>query len=303
MGRKRAFTLVELLVVIAIIGILVALLLPAVQAAREAARRMSCGNNLKQLALATHNYHDTHGRFPAGGLNWPTPTGQVNPPRFRNVSLFVLILPQVEQGPLSQAWDFNDPWQNVLAGRSATVLSVLICPTDYLPNKLAADNNGRQFALTSYGGNGGIQSYHPDRATRDGIFYMNSLVRIADVLDGTSNTLFFGERYHRDREYDANAGTRTLMAGWGYWSPSSGSPGMGDVTLGTLVPINYLHPLGVAVNATYEDRRITAMGSGHPGGCNVALADGSTRFVSATTEIAVWRALSTRDRGEVIGEF
>ena len=130
MSTRKAFTLVELLVVIAIIGILVALLLPAIQAARGAARRMSCGNNLKQLALAAQNYHDTHRVFPAGGLNWPTPPGQTNPPKYRNVSLFVLMLPQVEQGPAVAAWDFNDPWQNVLAGRSATVLDVLICPAD-----------------------------------------------------------------------------------------------------------------------------------------------------------------------------
>ena len=192
MQKTKAFTLVELLVVIAIIGILVALLLPAVQAAREAARRMSCSNNLKQLGLASHNYHDTHKKFPAGSLNWATLPGQVNPPKFRNVSLFVLLLPQVEQGPLSAAWDFNDPWQNVLAGRAATVLSVLQCPSDASTTKVATDSSGRQFGLTSYGGNGGVQSYHPNRATRDGVFYFGSDVRIADILDGTTNTLLFG---------------------------------------------------------------------------------------------------------------
>ena len=303
MTRRKAFTLVELLVVIAIIGILVALLLPAIQAARGAARRMSCGNNLKQLALATQNYHDTHGKFPAGGLNWSTPPGQPNPPKYRNVSLFVLILPQVEQGPLSESWDFMDPWQNVLAGRAATILDVFICPGDNLPTKIAVDNNGRQFGMTSYGGNAGVQSYAPANATRDGIFYMNSDNRMADIIDGTSNTLLFGERYHRDVDYDLNAGTFTKLAGWGYWCPSSGAPGMGDVTLGTMVPINYLHPPGVAVNATYEERRITAMGSGHSGGCNVALADGSTRFVSESVDKATWRALSTRAGGETIGSY
>jgi prepilin-type N-terminal cleavage/methylation domain-containing protein len=174
MGSRKAFTLVELLVVIAIIGILVALLLPAIQAARGAARRISCTNNLKQIALATHNYHDTHSVFPAGGLNWPAPPGQPNPPRFRNVSLFVLILPQVEQGPLSASWDFDDPWQNILSGRAATVLNVLICPADYLPSRVAVDSSGRQFGMTSYGGNAGVQSYQTANATRDGVFYMNS---------------------------------------------------------------------------------------------------------------------------------
>ena len=100
---------------------------------------------------------------------------------------------------------------------------------------MGVDNNGRQFALTSYGGNGGCAVLPSDRATRDGVFSMNSAIRIGDILDGTSTTLFFGERYHFDSNYDANAGTYTKLAGWGYWSPSSGSPGMGDVTLGTFV--------------------------------------------------------------------
>jgi prepilin-type N-terminal cleavage/methylation domain-containing protein len=303
MTMRRAFTLVELLVVIAIIGVLVALLLPAIQAARGAALRASCINNLKQLATAAHNYHDVHRVFPAGGLNWSTPPGQINPPKYRNVSLFVLMLPQLEQGPLSQQWDFNDPWQNVLSGRSATVLDVLVCPSDVLASKWAVDNNGRQFALTSYGGNGGVQSYPTASATLDGVFFMNSAIRIADILDGTSTTLLFGERFHRDYDYDLNAGTFTKMTGWGYWCPSSGAPGMGDVTLGTFVPINYRHPAGVAVNATYEGRRVTAMGSGHSGGCNAALADASTRFVSENIDPSLFRALSTRAGGETIDKF
>ena len=191
------------------------------------------------------------------------------------------------------------------------MLSVLICPSDALPNTVATDNSGRKFGLTSYGGNGGVQSYYPGStqpprprtATLDGVFFFGSNVRIADVLDGTSNTLLFGERYHRDDNYDANAGTYTKMAGWGYWSPSSGQPGIGDVTLGAVVPVNYRHPAGVAVNNSYEDLRITAMGSGHPGGCNVALADGSVRFISNTMDLAIFRSLSTRAGGEVTGDY
>jgi prepilin-type processing-associated H-X9-DG protein len=137
----------------------------------------------------------------------------------------------------------------------------------------------------------------------DGVFFFGSAVRIADILDGTTNTLLFGERYHRDTNYDGNAGSYTKMAGWGYWSPSSGQPGIGDVTLGTVVPINYRHPAGAAVNNAYEDLRITAMGSGHPGGCNVALADGSVRFISQTIDQTTLRALSTRAGGETIGDY
>ena len=303
MAQRRAFTLVELLVVIAIIGILVALLLPAIQAARGAARRISCINNLKQIALATQNYHDTHGVFPAGGLNWPAPPGQLTPPRFRNVSLFVLILPQLEQGPLSAEWDFMDPWQNILTGRAGTVLQVLVCPADYLPNPIAVDSSGRRFGMTSYGGNAGVQSYQSANATRDGLFYMNSNHRIADILDGTSHTLLFGERYHHDGDYDLNAGTFTKIGGWGYWCPSAGPPGMGDVTLGTMVPINYLHPPGVPVDTVHEERRITAMGSGHSGGSQVALADSSTRFIAESIDLALFQALSTRARGETIGRY
>jgi prepilin-type processing-associated H-X9-DG protein len=196
-----------------------------------------------------------------------------------------------------------DPWQNVLSGRAATVLDVLLCPSDHLPSKIITDSSGRQFGMTSYGGNAGVQSYHPNNATKDGIFYMYSNLRMADIVDGTSNTLLFGERYHRDVDYDLNAGAFTKMSGWGYWCPSAGPPGMGDVTFGTMVPINYLHPPGVAVNAAYEERRITAMGSGHSGGCNVALADGSTRFVSESVDNTTWRAVSTRMGGETIDSY
>ncbi|MGQ0633400.1 MAG: DUF1559 family PulG-like putative transporter [Planctomycetaceae bacterium] len=305
---RCGFTLIELLVVIAIIGVLVSLLLPAVQQAREAARRTQCKNNLKQIALAMHNYHDAHLVFPSGMLNWPTPPGQQRPPQFRAVSLYALLLPQIDQGPLASAWDYSDPRNNVTSGRTAVVLPVLICPTDFLPNpviRVVPNFNpaGDLYALTSYGGIGGVQSYHPDRATLDGIFFRNSAIRMRDVADGLSQTLCFGERYHRDDNYDANAGTFTRMGGYGYWSPTSGLPGIGDVTLGSLVSINYLHPAAQPVTASFEDRRVTAFGSGHGGGAQFALADGSARFVTQSVNLGVLQRLSTRAGSETVGEY
>ena len=129
---RRGFTLIELLVVIAIIAVLVALLLPAVQQAREAARRSQCKNNLKQLGLAVHNYHETAGMFPSGLLNWATPAGQQNPPANRGVGVFALLLGQLDQGPLAEQWNYDDPFLNVTSGRAATVLPALLCPSDVI---------------------------------------------------------------------------------------------------------------------------------------------------------------------------
>lgn len=311
----RGFTLIELLVVIAIIAILIALLLPAVQQAREAARRSQCKNNLKQLALAAENYHSTHTLYPPGFLNWNTPVGQQNPPSQRAVSLYVLMLSQLDQGPLAKEWDSKDPLRNALPtppamppGRVAKILPVLICPTDELNPPLTTQTPnfypaGLLYAMTSYGGNGGTQSYSSAAATLDGIFFRGSLIRNSDVRDGLSQTIFFGERYHSDVAYDANAGTLTKIKGWGVWSPIAGLPGLGDVTLGALVQINYKHPAGVAVNTTYENQRVTAFGSGHTGGAQFAMGDGSCRLINQTVELSILRGISTRAKKEVVGEF
>lgn len=308
-SKRHAFTLIELLVVIAIIAVLIALLLPAVQQAREAARRTQCKNQLKQLGLAAHNYLDAHTIFPSGLLNWNTPAGQQNPPKFRSVSVFALLLPQLDQGPLSTQWNFNDPRLNVTAGRTAVVLPVLICPSDILPSTVGTtypnfNPAGDRYAYSSFGGSGGIKSFSPNRSpTRDGIFFLNSAIRMSDIIDGTSQTLLFGERYHRDPDYDANAGSYTRLTDWGYWSPTTGVNGVGDVTLSALVPINYNHPAGTPVNDAYEDQRISAFGSGHTGGSQFCLADGSVRFISENISQTVLTSLATRRGGEVVGEF
>jgi prepilin-type N-terminal cleavage/methylation domain-containing protein len=301
---RRAFTLVELLVVIAIIGVLVALLLPAVQAAREAARRTQCSNNLRQLAIAAHNYHDTNGKLPCGLTVTAAATGQQNPPKFRSVSLFAYMLAQLEQRPLADQWDYVEPLNNVSSGRTAVVLPTLVCPSDVIPEnpfKQTPNYNpsGELYGVTSYGGNGGVQSYRVTSATNDGVFFKNSLIKLASITDGTSNTLLFMERSHVDPIYDASAGSFSRMNGWGMWSPVTGDGRLGDVILGTLVPINYRHTGGAVTIAT-EEQRVNAMGSKHPGGAQVALGDGSTRFLSQTIALTSLQQLSTRDKGEVV---
>lgn len=319
MRRGRGFTLIELLVVIAIIAVLIALLLPAVQQAREAARRSQCKNNLKQLGLAVHNYHDTFNLFPSGMLNWPTPIGQTpRPPANRAISLFCSLLPYLDQGPLATQWDYDNPFLNVVAQRTATILPVLVCPSDVMatPINESVPTNVNppmvaRYALGSYGGNAGRWSYHPNRLPSgfvpDGLFYLNSKHGLRDVTDGTSSTLCFGERAHRDVAYRnwATANSRTTMDGYGFWAPSTGLPGVGDVTLGTDQRINYRHPTSGTIpnQNSYEDARVSAHGSEHVGGAQVTLCDGSSRFVSENIDHAIWSALGTRQGSEIVSEF
>ncbi|RLS54624.1 MAG: DUF1559 domain-containing protein [Planctomycetota bacterium] len=318
MKKKCGFTLIELLVVIAIIAVLIALLLPAVQQAREAARRTQCKNNQKQLGLAVHNYHDTFTVFPAGMLNWPTPVGQTpRPPANRSVSLFCLLLPYLDQGPLSQQWDYNNPFNNVIAGRTAVILPVLICPSDVMPSPIYETTPTSitpplltRYALGSYGGNAGRWSYHPSRQPvgyiPDGLFYLNSRHRMRDVTDGTTQTICFGERAHRDAAYStwATTNSRSTMDGYGLWAPSTGLPGLGDVTLGTEQRINYRHASATAPNQnSFEDARVSCHGSEHVGGSHVTLCDGSVRFISENIDQLIWRSIGTRAGGEVVGEF
>src|SRR5262245_28179388 len=167
---RKGFTLVELLVVIAIIGVLVALLLPAVQMAREAARRMQCGSHEKQLALAAHSFHDVYRAFPPGVYQLKFSGA----PQFRGVSLFVKLLPYLEQPGLAQGWDETDPLNNTIGGegaKTAQVLNLLLCPSDSLSQN-PVPSGGIFYALTSYGGNGGGRSFDPKMATNDGLFHV-----------------------------------------------------------------------------------------------------------------------------------
>jgi prepilin-type N-terminal cleavage/methylation domain-containing protein/prepilin-type processing-associated H-X9-DG protein len=333
MNRRRGFTLIELLVVIAIIAILIALLVPAMQRVREAAQRAQCDNNLKQIALAAHDYHDANKKFPPGVYQLPF----AGAPKYRGATLFVHLLPYLEQNGLYSSWDFTNPLNNTNGGtaaRSATVLPVFVCPSDNLPQNPVTDSNGRWYALGSYGGNGGTRSYDPQFATNDGIFAVigsgsqtapnGAPIRMADVTDGLSNTVLLGERSHYDASQDSFAANMSApnnaainpMNNIGFWASSAGRLAAGDVLLSAFAPINYQVPANYANRATlnppvnngndylyYNDRRVCAFGSRHPSGANFALADGSVRFISDSLPTATLQLLCIRNDGQPVGDF
>jgi prepilin-type N-terminal cleavage/methylation domain-containing protein/prepilin-type processing-associated H-X9-DG protein len=333
MAKRRAFTLVELLVVIAIIGVLLGLLLPAVQKVRHAAMRLSCANNLKQLSLATGMYQDTVLYYPPG-VERPADSRQ------RQASLFVYLLPYLEQDNLFNQWDFTDPVANWTGGptaRAATVLNVFVCPADTLRPNPQDHGNNLFAALTSYGGNGGTRSMLPETATANGIFFETGTlarpypgqkpIRLEDISDGTSNTILFGERYHRDGNWDSwlsapfvpppNPPMLAIEAN-GFWAPT-GPTAIADVTLSGWVTINYGQPAPYVPPPPlppplvtpppppipwpdflpFYVARLSAFGSGHTGGANFAFADGSVHFMPSTTSLTTLQALCTRAGGEV----
>lgn len=321
-GRPRAaFTLVELLVVIAIIGVLVALLLPAVQAAREAARRMQCSNHLRQIGIALHNYADAARALPAGYNGLPYPPSPTT--HFRWSGLAV-ITPYLEQAAIGQALDFTVPLfgpatmqfevypQNRPA--VATRLKVFLCPSD-TGKTVVADRGPSNYMLCTGNGDDGGDLYD---AT--GTFYANSWLRLAQVSDGLSSTVFASESLLGTGEPDENGpaprdvrlaylaivGSRVThqlchtSGPWRYnrnycWAD-------GGMTTGAynhfFAPNDKHHDCMARVSPGWKAAR-----SNHPGGVVVLLGDGSVRWVSQTIALITWQALSTRDGGEPPGDF
>lgn len=306
--RSRAFTLVELLVVIAIIGILVALLLPAVQSAREAARRMQCTNNLKQIGLAMHNYHDTHGTLPYGSGSC---CDKSNPKAWGGIWP-TMILPQMEQQNLHSAIDFKKHVQDLPAAIVQTIIPMYICPSDghagnavldkrfshnptkamglwytacmgpTSPDQCVFCNGGAAASPSNYccqGNNWGTSAGngYPEGNSVGMFGRFSNSINFGEVRDGLSNTIMVGETLPRQCTFISAFAVNFNVTS-------------------TTIPIN-----------TFDDDkgagsnwwRTSGYKSNHTGGVNVAMGDASVQFLSATMDYRLYNNLGTRAGGEV----
>lgn len=335
--NRRGFTLVELLVVIAIIAILIALLLPAVQQAREAARRSSCVNNMKQLAVAMHNYHDQWGVFPIGAMHSQTPGLSRN--LDRGTSFFVALLPFVEQaslynelkdsaaGGVGNTDIANNVNGQVFDGRR---LSVLSCPSSALPqltDPLTTTPQGVMMptyvgisgaATMSGGPNPDAEPTYNGVMASSGILVPNRSVSFSDVSDGSTNTMMLGEQSSYARDAAGNEIDLRSSNSHGAWvgSTGSGTPGDGawfctnfqSWNITTIrYPVNFLDATaaqaGGATGVGPEDGANRPVQSTHPSGANIALTDGSVRFISESVDYTLLTNLANRSDGNEISDF
>jgi prepilin-type N-terminal cleavage/methylation domain-containing protein/prepilin-type processing-associated H-X9-DG protein len=283
--NPRGFTLIELLVVISIIGVLIALLLPAVQAAREAARRLQCVNNLKQIALAVHGYADVHSVFPLGSYKQPPPTDHCGGSHEHGV--FLALLPYLEQRALFNAFNAGVHYETAPNSTvMGTGLSFLWCPSDPAVARPNSEHFGWPIHFTSYmasagtwnsppenrGPNCSLQNFQALLSQANGVVFYYSAVSIASVSDGTSNTFLFGEH-----AYGMNP-TRELPD-WCWWF----SGNYGDTLFTTMFPMNPLRRIPDISNEVLYGIDIPpsmqAASSRHPGGVHFAFCDGSVRFL------------------------
>jgi prepilin-type N-terminal cleavage/methylation domain-containing protein/prepilin-type processing-associated H-X9-DG protein len=233
--RRRGFTLIELLVVIAIIAVLIALLLPAVQAAREAARRSQCVNNLKQIGLALHNYHQTNDKFPPGGVCTQSASGCVN--QWNGHSVIGMMLPFMEQQSVYSTINFNltsDNGANTTARR--TQINTLLCPSDSNAQGQGSGSDGGR--LNSYLGSEGTTVGNGYNSTATGLFCTGSTYGVRDVTDGTSNTVAFSEKL---------AGSLNSNTGQ---NPGYRGNGVNGTSVSTNVADAWLNPTQVATDLT-----------------------------------------------------
>lgn len=334
LSRQRiGFTLVELLVVIAIIGILVALLLPAVQAAREAARRMECSNNLKQLGLSLHNYHDTYKVFPPALMG----SGRFNDPNYhaahggvKNTTGWALMLPFYEQGTIADQYNFgrcssmSSPYAATVAGTDVdndklynARVSVLECPTHTGAGTLSTSAAGttsfysrREAVRTSYVfSTGGTTDYSANWSTYGGVVYQgvfgnDGAANFAQLTDGTANLIAIGEaaggRFKTSDDYGPWGMTGTHTCCHGY------VPSASSTTLTQALADIYSPNWNINEDYNADPKKRTyawVFSSLHPGGAQFAFADGSVHFLPETINYLTLQQLAYIQDGNPVGEY
>ena len=329
--RSHGFTLVELLVVIAIIAILVVMLLPAVQAAREAARRVHCTNNLKQISLAMHNYYNAVGKLPMGLYSgWGACLGAShNDPRgLEGTCWMQMILPYLEEDAFYEqvsAHFVSNKWSFYADIDQHTVIPALMCPSDPTSPKIISPGLvhasffgnyvglGASTEFGSFQGHGGCATYSagrwhsdvstgcPEATDLDGLFYVMSSTRLKDIRDGTSHTLMMGEIILRPGD-DTGAGSY-WNARWGGSMFTTVEPPNSTVTDRTyLCPHDFPDSPCESVGAHGTNTRTLAR-SYHPGGAQFSMADGAVRTITNDVDPLIYRALGSRSGGEDTGEF
>lgn len=272
---RPGFTLIELLVVIAIIAILVALLLPAVQQAREAARRSQCKNNLAQIALALLNYEMANTALPPGTVN---PTGPIqSTEEGYHVSWLVATLPYLDQHPLFRRIDFSKSVYDQEDVVKNAHMNMLQCPSD--------PGQSDDLSLSNYAG-----CHHsvegPIDVDNDGVLFLNSRIRYRDIEDGSSNTVFVGEKSLMGGEIGWYSGTRSTLRNMGK-----------GMTLPQVIGRN-------SAPAEFEDPEyVGGFSSPHAGGLQVVFGDGSVRFLSGNMQPEVFSALGSRNDGMILPRF